>query len=235
MYNQEHTRCELLSKTTNQIEQYCTNYLYPDEILMFKDLSTSEQHRIALAKYMHELQLRESRILFHMTTTYKTSKDSPLTEKTLNKIFEHFYKRKLLPYILNTKHIHYACHKAKQPIVYAFIDEHECNAVKTSAIQQPSLYTPDAYDFPLRLHHHTILAVHPDTLERINTIVGLNTLAKNYFSPMIMTSDFKECDAVRLMYASKLYKDYPDYLIFPDTLKRQHFKQRKSNEKEQIR
>ena len=72
--------------------------------------------------------------------------------------------------------------------------------------------------FSARLHHHAILAIHADTLDRMQSLIGENTLASNKFSYKVMSSDVRECDAMCLLYASKMYAKYPDFLCFPDRL-----------------
>jgi len=74
------------------------------------------------------------------------------------------------------------------------------------------------FEFPIRLHHHAILAVHPDNVDQLRHLVGTNTLTR--FGHKIMTSDLKECDAIRTLYASKMYWKYPDFLSFPDKMYR---------------
>jgi hypothetical protein len=75
--------------------------------------------------------------------------------------------------------------------------------------------------FPVRIHHHCNLSVHPETLERMESLVGEDTLVRYEFSPKFMTTDLKKCESMRLLYSSKMLRKYPDFLSFPDSLKRQ--------------
>ena len=172
--------------------------------------------RIGLTEQMHQLQ-SENRVLFHMTLTYRPYKDRIYRESDIETFFTNFHVRELLPHLLNTRNIHTVSKKRIQPVCLAFLDEHEMNPVPT-ATRIPLTGVQDnlstKWEFPVRLHHHAILAVHPENVERFRTLVGTNTLRP--FSKKIMTSDLKECDPGRLLYASKMYKKYPEYLCFPD-------------------
>ncbi len=163
---------------------------------------------------MHLKKHQENRTLFHMTITYKPFENKVYSEKIVNDFFINFYTKKFLPYLLNTKNIHTNAKKSIQPITLAFVDEHEPKPI------------PGTHQFSEKLHHHVILAVHPDTLEKMNELIGENTFTNptfhSKFSSKIMTSDLKECDAARLLYASKMLKYYPDFLLFPDKFHRVH-------------
>jgi hypothetical protein len=111
---------------------------------------------------------------------------------------------------LNTKNFQRIKYREMQPICLAFLDEHE-SQVSTQKYLNTSR-------FSARLHHHAILAIHSDTLDRMQTLIGENTLASNKFSTKVMSSHVRECDAMCLLYASKMYAKYPDFLSFPDRL-----------------
>ena len=97
-----------------------------------------------------------------------------------------------------------------QPICLAFLDEHESRVSSQTYLQTSR--------FSERLHHHAILAIHADTYDKMQSLIGENTLASNKFSTKVMSSHVRECDAMCLLYASKMYAKYPDFLSFPDRL-----------------
>jgi hypothetical protein len=175
--------------------------------------------RLSLTNKMYELE-QEGRTQFHLTTTYKPYSGRNYTEKDINTFFINFYTKKFLPFLLNTKNIHTNIKKSIQPISYCFVDEHEMTPVKSIVFNENTKFVQETFMFPVRLHHHCILSVHPETLERMESLVGENTLVRYEFSPKFMTTDLKKCESMRLLYSSKMLRKYPDFLSFPDSLKR---------------
>lgn len=170
-------------------------------------------HRLELTNLFRELQL-QGRYLFHMTITYKPFKVRNYSEKSVNTFFINFYVKRLLRYLLGTRNIHTNIKREVQPICFAFLHESE-GRPRTAAIRTSSKQSPiSVKEFPITLHHHAILAVHPDNVNLLRLLVGTNTL--NRFGNIIMSTDLKECDAGRLLYASNTYWKYPDFLSFPD-------------------
>ena len=182
-----------------------------------KSMSQVDQYRFALAEYMHQQELHGCH-LFHLTLTYKPFGDRVYTESDANSFFINFYVRHFLPYLLNTRNIHTNAKKLIQPICLAFLDEHETDPQFTSIGDYFNT------EFPIRLHHHAILAVHPDTVNRLHGLIGANKFANSNFSHKIMTSHLRECEARTLRYASKMLSKYPDFLSFPDKFHREHHK-----------
>jgi hypothetical protein len=180
-----------------------------------KHLNQSNQERIGLAKMMDDYY-SSGRYLYHMTLTYKPYKNYSYSPDIVNKFFINFYVKSFLPYLLQTRSIHTNYKKSVQPICLAFLDEHAQQSYDTVMGTTP----------PIALHHHAILAVHPDTMNRFVQLVGTNTLqqaTKGKFTHKIMTTDIRECEAQRLLYASKCYRNYPsEYLAFPDGFQRKH-------------
>ena len=127
-----------------------------------KDLSSSQQMRFHLAKFTQELEHQSNRHLFHLTLTYKPFEDYSYSPKNTNDFFIHFYTKHFLPFLLNTKNFQRSKYREMQPICLAFLDEHES---KDST--QKYLNTSR---FSARLHHHAILAIHTDTLDRMQTL-----------------------------------------------------------------
>jgi hypothetical protein len=107
---------------------------------------------------------------------------------------------------MNTRNYHHESKRLIQPICFAFIDEHEHEPVYDFNMRS---------EYSARLHHHAILAVHHEHLDRMNQLIGTNTLVGNY-SYKVMTSYITPCDSGVLKYASKMLKQYPDFLSFPD-------------------
>lgn len=188
----------------NDLKEDWKNYL-----TFSNTLSRSDLNRLALTEMMYLKSLQENRTLFHVSLTYKPFEDRIYRESDVNQFFTRFYLQHLLPYLLHTRRIQK--HRDLQPICLAFVDEHEMTPV----------FVNDAVLFPERLHHHAILAVHADHVELMQDLVGTNTLNTG-FSHKIMTSDVKECDAKRLLYASKMLQKYPDFLSFPDRMTSSH-------------
>ena len=182
-------------------------------------LSKPNLYRLSLTNKMYELE-QEGRTQFHLSVTYKPFSGRIYSEKDINTFFINFYTKKFLPYLLNTKNIHTNKKKSIQPISYCFVDEHEMEPVKTLVFNSNKKFVEDTFMFPVRLHHHCILSVHPETLERMETLLGTNTLVGYDFSPKFMTTDLKKCESMRLLYSSKMLRKYPDFLSFPDSLKR---------------
>ena len=125
-----------------------------------KDLSSSKQMRFHLAKYAQELQHQSSKHLFHLTLTYKPFADYSYSPKNTNDFFIHFYTKYFLPFLLNTKNIQRSKYRELQPICLAFLDEHESRVSSQTYLQSNR--------FSARLHHHAILAIHADTLDRMH-------------------------------------------------------------------
>ena len=175
-----------------------------------KDLSSTQLMRFHLTKYVHDIEYQSNRHLFHLTLTYKPFADYSYSPKNTNDFFIHFYTKHLLPFLLNTKNFQRSKYREMQPICLAFLDEHESRVSSQTYLQKSR--------FSERLHHHAILAIHADTLDKIQSLIGENTLASNNFSNKVMSSHVRECDAICLLYASKMYAKYPDFLSFPDRL-----------------
>jgi hypothetical protein len=157
-----------------------------------------------------------------MTTTYKPTDNRTYTERDVNKFFINFYVKKFLHYVFDTSYFNKNRYRPLQPICFCFVDEHEQVPVarEYAGIKDHYLSTSIRYEFPIRLHHHAVLAVHPETVDRFDRLIGTNTLTQ--FSRIMMTSDLKRCDAGRILYSSKKLHAYPDYLMFPDRVTMKH-------------
>ena len=207
--NHQDSQSFLSNSVRNNTESDWIQYL-SRSATSIKDLSSSELERFHLTKYVHDQKYQSNRHLFHLTLTYKPFEDYSYSPKNTNDFFIHFYTKHFLPFLLNTKNFQRSKYRDLQPICLAFLDEHE-SKVSTQKYLNTSR-------FSARLHHHAILAIHTDTLDRMQTLIGENTLASNRFSNKVMSSHVRECDAMCLLYASKMYAKYPDFLCFPDRL-----------------
>lgn len=164
--------------------------------------SLTNQHRLSLAKHMLELE-QTGRTLFHFSVTYRGFQDRTYNEKDITVFFNNFYRKVFLPTLLNTKNICTRYKKSIQPICFCFADEHE---------QVTGEYTD-------RLHHHAIVAVHPDTLVSMLALLGENTLCRvkrSQSDNKIMTTHIRQCDPMTMLYSNKMLWKYPDFLMFPD-------------------
>ena len=207
--NHQDSQSFLSNSVRNNTESDWIQYL-SKSATSIKDLSSSELERFHLTKYVHDQKYQSNRHLFHLTLTYKPFEDYSYSPKNTNDFFIHFYTKHFLPFLLNTKNFQRSKYRELQPICYAFLDEHE-SKVSTQKYLNTSR-------FSARLHHHAILAIHADTLDKMQSLIGENTLASNKFSNKVMSSHVRECDAMCLLYASKMYAKYPDFLCFPDRL-----------------
>ena len=177
-------------------------------------LSMTEQYRLSLTEMMHQHQL-QGRTLYHLTVTYKPYVDRDYAESDVASFFKWFYLRDLLPLLMSTSNFHRPKYRHIQPIALVFTDEHESKSSDVSKYD-PVSNQFKIKEFAARLHHHVILAVHSDHVEKMNELIGTNTLAKYKPSHQVMTTHIRECDAMCLLYASKLLRKYPDFLSFPD-------------------
>jgi hypothetical protein len=118
---------------------------------------------------------------------------------------------------MNTRNYHRESYRAIQPICLAFIHEHEMKPTFYEEIDYRNFQMNIRGEYAERLHHHAILAVHHEHLDRMNELIGTNTLVGN-FSHKVMTSFIAPRPVTVLRYASSMMKKYPDFLSFPDRL-----------------
>ena len=221
-----------------QFQQLWVNKL-SENAQTVRDLIDVDQHRFEFTNYMRQREL-EGRTLYFMTFTYKPQRDQNPSKHAINKHFINIYTQLILPLILKTKNIHTVAQKRIQPICLSFLDEHQQTAVYRKSATNGTTPRGPSIVFPLRLHHHAILAVHPDHVPVLDALVGENTIPKAFaaqlsqleskyqkidpeklparfkFAKLLMTTDLRRCDAATVIYASKKYSQYRDYLMFPD-------------------
>lgn len=198
----------------NEVEwnQEYIEYIQKNGLHRNKDLA-SNKHRLSLANKMLELE-KDGNTLFHLSVTYNPYQDIQYTEKDINKFFTNFYLRTVLPSLLNTNHINTYTKKLLQPICLAFIDEHEHKAKPKLIRNKITNELEQTFIYPIKLHHHAILSVPPDTLLKMQSFVGLNSIPRNKWANKVMTFDIKQCKSTRILYASKMLHKYPDFLSF---------------------
>jgi len=135
--------------------------------------------------------------LYEMSLTYKPfhNNRSHSTEE-IKKIFKQFYLQNFLGRHLFKNRHWMNKHNNIQPHTYCFVEEHESSK---KALNKSS----GIYLFPDRLHHHAVMAAHPDTIQAIDALIGENTLLD--FHSSIMTSSLKEADLDWVLFAAKNY------------------------------
>ena len=181
--------------------------------------SYSQKSQLALAEYFYKLEA-EGRTLYHLSITYKPYSGREYGVNDVNNFFKSFYTKKFLHYLMGTKNIHTNHMKSIQPICFCFIDEHRPKVVRTPKVAIPTYADDYTINFATPLHHHAILAVHPDIVNRMRLLEGKNKLNDGSFTHKIKSSDLRECEAKTVIYASKMLKQYPDYMTFPDSFTR---------------
>jgi hypothetical protein len=167
--------------------------------------SNSDLIRLSLTEYIHNLELDQNRSIFHLTTTYKPYQDRIYFKRDVDLFFTNFYVKYLLPKVLGTKNIHTVIKKSIQPITFTFTEEH---------LQS---FHGD------RLHHHSIICVHPSTLEFFLSLPERGWIDTNTrYTHKIESSHIRQCEPMTLLYSSEMLNRYPDFLSFPDKFYREH-------------
>lgn len=201
----DHPRTSVCN-TQNHSTRTPTESLIDSERLKWKsylNFSTSDSDliRLELTEYIHNLVQSEKRSIFHLTTTYKPHEKRIYSKSDIDRFFACLYTKHLLPRVLSTRNIHRPSKRMIQPITFTFTEEH-----------LQSFHSD-------RLHHHSILCVHPSTLNFFYSLPQENPINTNTpYTHKICTSHIRECEPMTLLYSSHMLKKYPDFLIFPDRL-----------------
>lgn len=203
---------EVSTRSEADWNQEYSNYIQNNGQHRNLDL-VSNKIRLSLANKMLELE-QNGNTLFHLSVTYNPYQDKQYTEKDINEFFTKFYLRTVLPSLLNTNHINTYAKKLLQPICLAFVDEHEHKAKPKLIRNNITNELEQTFIYPIKLHHHAILSVPPDTLLKMKSFVGLDNIPRNKWANKVMTFDIKECESTRILYASKMLHKYPDFLSF---------------------
>ncbi|WP_281994004.1 hypothetical protein [Polynucleobacter sp. SHI2] len=192
------------------LERFKWKEYITSEFQRYPSSHKTNQERLFLTEYFHKQMYHENRILFHMTITYRPYRDRIYRPKDVNTFFINFYTKYLLVNLLGTRKINKPHLRLIQPITFTFIDEHSQDKFK-------KINQDGEYEYPDRLHHHSIISVHES-----NTSFFRRLREKNPFHPThqytkkILTSHIRECEPMTFLYVSKTMEKYPDYLCFPD-------------------
>jgi len=205
----DHTRITVDPILREHISELTKESLIDSERLKWRSYLFSPSHsdsiRLSLTEHIYNLVLDQNRSIFHLTTTYKPYQDRNYTQRDIDLFYTNFYVKYLLPKVLGTKNIHTVTKKSIQPITFTFTDEH-----------LQSFHSD-------RLHHHSILCVHPSTLDFFRSLPEENPIdTNNRYTHKICTSHIRQCEPMTLLYSSKMFNKYPDYLSFPDKFHRVH-------------
>ena len=206
----EHTRITVDPILREPSTEFIKESLIDSERLKWKSYlndskSNSDLIRLSLTEYIYNLVLDQNHSIFHLTTTYKPYQDRIYSKSDIDLFFTNFYLKYLLPKVLGTKNIHTVIKKSTQPITFTFTDEH-----------LQSFHSD-------RLHHHSILCVHQSTLDFFQSLPKENPIDTNTpYTHKICTSHIRQCKPMTLLYSSKMFNKYPDYLMFPDKFHREH-------------
>lgn len=200
--NKEQLKQQITNKQEPSIE-FPNELLINSERLKWKSYlfkpTDSDLIRLSLTECVHNLVHDQNRSIFHLTTTYKPYQERVYKQKDIDQFFTNFYVKYLLPEVLGTKNIQRPSKKSIQPITFTFTEEH---------LQS---FNSD------RLHHHSILCVHPDTLDFFTSLPQENPFPTNLeHTKKICTSHIRQCDPMTLLYSSEMLDRYPQYLLFPD-------------------
>ena len=190
-----------------------TRMAVTETMLRYRFLNKTEHERLSLAKYFYKRETEQGYKLYHLSITYKPQ-NYELTTERVDSCFIKFHTQYLLPKSLGTRNIHHNHCKRIQPIVFAFLDEHDPDKSKFTTGESP-----------IKLHHHAIYAVHPDAIAWFDEHIGENTFSiLNQDSTPFLTSYLRDCEAMTVLYASKMLETYPEYQMYPDKWKRCHEK-----------
>ena len=212
-----HSFPRLRSITSQDEENHWKEYLM--NLHGITGLKPVHEQMLEFTRYFKKQEL-EGRKLFHLSVTYKPydesrydkknyKDNSPYGAKKTNEYFINFYTKNFLPFLMNTRNYNSPPKRMIQPICYSFLDEHEMKRVFINGV--PS--------FRLKLHHHAIVAVHPETYQRMCDLEGENAIPiRSRFASKVMTTFVRECEPMTVLYACKMMQRYPDFLSFPDRL-----------------
>lgn len=188
----------------------------PDEI---ENWQPSQEDRM-----IYELQndfdkrRRAGYSLYHLTCTYIEPSSHPLTPRLINGLFKNFYLRYFLKQVVGSNFIRGHL-RIIQPITYCFVEEHEMMRSKHAYGPKANEWHPEHEEklFPARLHHHAVIAAHPETVDRFNEFLGKNTFdPNNNYCKAFMTTClvFTPVGKSIVVYATKKRKYLDEYQAF---------------------
>lgn len=195
---------------------YFREYINPT-LLTDKELDKTQLVRLEVANKFLTLE-RQGKVLYHLVTTYIPNSDKDYDQKIVDDFFKNFYTKRFLPYLLQSRNIGTNSNKKIQPITYTFIENHKQKSRAIRSIGCPINGDLVVNDFPVKLHHHSVLAIDKVHVERLDKFLGENTFANDSFSKKIMTSCLTKCSAEVVLYANKYLKVGDEFMTFPDKL-----------------
>ena len=166
-------------------------------------LSNHEKIQLGWTQYFNDLS-KNGYAIYHLTITYNEPQKRALTKNEIRILFDKFYKRKLLKKIMGNNYSR--SNKLRTlPITVAFFDKHEKLATRLHSNK-----------FADRHHIHAMVAAHQDTVEKIEALLGTNTLKdeNNIHCGLIKTTHINRASEYCAAYASKRKDCYDEFLIY---------------------
>ena len=194
--NSNHSDESIYTDKTNYLDQKYYSYRQHGII----KTTLIHPHVRSIGKLIEQKQ-SQGYILYAVTITYPDWKTHTPTAIDINNYFRQIYWDNLLPdHIFEDNDWQKGNQKkASQPIVYAFIDEHQSKVTRVISRKKSN-----NLEFSTALHHHAIFAVHPNYQDKMDQLIGENTL-KPFHKRFVMSSCVKRCDVNWVLYAGKLY------------------------------
>lgn len=205
------TNIDLIKNTNSDYINYLCgrkNLYIDDEVsVLYNDLNYVNKIRYAWAVQFERYEEMGYR-LYHLTTTYKETEKRSYSISDVFKFFENMYMRYFIKLLVGS-HYNKPTKKAMQPFVIAFIDEHEC-------LDRAHCF---ADRFASRYHVHAMIAAHPNTCTKLDSLLGENKLDySNRWCRNIMTCCLKKAEPMRVLYASKMLYKHSDYKLYGATM-----------------
>lgn len=195
---------------SNQPNMEWVEYIYnkkhqsvPQTFQSVIDLNMADRERYAWAEYFDQWTSQGYKT-YHLVLTYKESKVKGYTTSDLERVFKKFYMRYLLKKIVGNNYTE--PNKIKlHPVTICFFEEHESKANATGYYNR----------FAERYHIHAMIAAHPDTIDKMERLLGENTLdTSKACCSNIMTSFLAERDPQCVLYASKDLNKDRQFMLF---------------------
>lgn len=177
--------------------------IFEGDVFSLDDLSLVDKQRYAWIEYFRKY--KESGFgIYHLTVTYNEFSDRALGKAEISRLFSEYYLNYFLKKIVGNNYTRPTKNKM-QPVVVAFIDEHES---KASSLEFDK--------FGDRYHIHAVIAAHPDTVESFEALLGENTLKdrSSKHCGLIKTTFLSHASDYCAAYASKKKYHYSDFMIF---------------------
>jgi hypothetical protein len=173
------------------------------------------KQRLATTEYIND-QVQSNMTLYHLVVTYCPPGKSRNEYRTreYDGFFKQFYMTKFLPSLMKSNNFNRPSKRQYQPICISYLDEHESQITSSRfhKVDHGDFYT--TYDYAERLHHHSMILVHPSTLLEMKNLEGTNTLIDKKNSRLIRSTYLQPRDPFVNLYCSKMmFKYYDNTLI----------------------